>query len=183
MAGFLQHAAFYQGAGGDQTNDLPLYQAFGQFGVLHLFADGHLVALCDQAGNIVFRRMKGYAAHIHFFAIALGAVGQDDIQLPRANAGVFIEHLVKVAQTVKKQTVRVLILNLPVLAHHGGFRFFFGHCLSSPAYFHLASLRIYIKIVEELRVNELEKFRQKAPIFLQKFAFRESEEHNAFWHG
>ena len=41
----------------------------------------------------------------------------------------------------------------------------------------------YIKIVEELRVNELEKFRQKAPIFLQKFAFRESEEHNAFWHG
>ena len=60
---FVQHAAFGDGAGGDDAGDFPLYQSFGQGGVRHLFTDGNLVALLHQPGNVGIHTVIRHAAH------------------------------------------------------------------------------------------------------------------------
>ena len=63
ILGLFQHAAFRHRAGGDDSGDVPLYQALGRGGILHLLADGDLVALLHQSGDIGVYAVVGYAAH------------------------------------------------------------------------------------------------------------------------
>ena len=62
-APLLQHRAFGDGAGGDDPDHVPLYDALGQGRVLGLLADGHLVALGDEPGDIALGAVVGDAAH------------------------------------------------------------------------------------------------------------------------
>ena len=51
------------GAWGDHPDDVPLHQPLGRGGVLHLFADGNLIALGDEPGDIGLAGVVGHAAH------------------------------------------------------------------------------------------------------------------------
>ena len=112
------------GAGGDDADDIPLHQPLGGGGILRLLADGHLVALGDETGDIGVGGVVGDAAHGDLVVEGLGLIlvpcGQSQIQLTGRRAGVGAEHLVEVAQTEKQNGVGVLLLDLHILAHHGG---------------------------------------------------------------
>ena len=114
-----QHAALNDGAGGHHPDDVPLDQAFGQGGVLHLLTDGHLVSLGDQPGHIGLVGMEGHAAHGGALLPAAVFAGQRQLQFPGCGEGIVVEHLIKVAHTIKENLVRVLLLDLKVLLHHG----------------------------------------------------------------
>ena len=59
------------GAGGDHPDDVPLDEALGGGGVLHLLADGNLVALADEPGDIGLAGVVGDAAHGHPLLLGL----------------------------------------------------------------------------------------------------------------
>ena len=112
------------GARGDDADDVPLHQPLGGGGVLRLLADGHLVALGNEAGDVGVGGVVGDAAHGDLVVEGLGLVlvagGEGKIQLTGRRAGVGAEHLVEVAQTEKQDGVGILLLDLHILAHHGG---------------------------------------------------------------
>ena len=118
QAGVVQHGARRDGA-----DDLPLHQPLGQGGILRLLADGHLVALGDEPGDVGIGGVVGDAAHgdlvLRRLGLVLVAGGQRQIQLLRGGAGVGAEHLVKIPQPEKQQGIRVLLLYVHILAHHG----------------------------------------------------------------
>ena len=118
----LQHGGGDHRARGDDPGHVPLYQALGQGGVLHLFADGHLIALGDQPGDVAVAGVIGHAAHGGALLRGLVAVpgGQSEVQLLGRQLGVVVEHLVKVAQAEEEDGVGVLLLHLQILPHHGG---------------------------------------------------------------
>ena len=113
------------GAGGDHPDDVPLDQALGGGGVLHLLADGHLVALGDEAGDVGLAGVVGDAAHGHPLLLGLGVLAvvpgsQGQVQFLGRQLGVVGEHLVEVAQAEEQDRVRVVLLNFQILLHHGG---------------------------------------------------------------
>ena len=116
----LQHGAVH-GAGGHHTDDVPLHQALGLGGVLGLFADGHLVALGDEPGNVAVAGVVGHAAHGGALLLGLGAVpgGEGKVQLLGGKLRVLVEHLVEVPQAEEQDGVFILFLDLQVLPHHG----------------------------------------------------------------
>ena len=118
---FFQHAAFRHCAGGDDAGDVPFYQALGQGGVRQLFADGHLVALLHQPGDVGVHRMEGNAAHGGLLFLGLVPIpgGQSQVQLPGGHPGVFVEHFVEVTQTEEQDAVLVSLFDLIILALHG----------------------------------------------------------------
>ena len=136
-APLLQHGAVGDGAGGDDAHHVPGHQALGQGGVLGLLADGHLVAPGDQPGDVGLGAVVGHAAHGGaFLGVGDAAVpgGQRQIQLPRGDLGVFVEHLIKIAEAEEEQTVPVLLLDLVVLPLH---RREFSHRFSPFLFFSL----------------------------------------------
>ena len=82
VAGFIQHGVLHHGARGDNPDDVPLYQALGQFGVLQLLADGHLIALCHQLGDVAFGAVEGHAAHGGALLLAALPASEGELQLP-----------------------------------------------------------------------------------------------------
>ena len=122
VAALVQHHVVHGGARGDDAHDVPLHQPLGGSRVLHLLADGHLIPPLDQPGNIALGGVVGHAAHGHPILLRLVPVpgGEGQAQLLGADLGVLVEHLVKVTQPEKEQAVRILLLHLQVLAHHGG---------------------------------------------------------------
>ena len=122
-APLLQHGAFGDGAGGDDTDHVPLDDALGQGRVLRLLADGHLVALGDEPGDIALGAVVGDAAHGGALLRVLnGPVpgGQGQVQLPGSHLGVLIEHLIEIAQAEKQQAILIVLLDLVILSFHGG---------------------------------------------------------------
>ena len=121
VLGFLEHRAFRYGAGRHDADDVPLYEALCQRGVLHLFADGDLVALGDQPGNVAVRGMEGNAAHRRLILLLLAAVArrEGEIQLSGRKLRVLVKHFIEIAQTEKQQAVGIARLDLAVLLHHG----------------------------------------------------------------
>ena len=119
--GALQHGGVH-GAGGDDADDVPLHQALGQGGVLHLLADGDLVALGDKAGDVAVAGVVGDAAHRDLVLLVLAPVagGEGQVQLPAGQLGILVEHLVEVAQAEKEDGILILLLDLLILAHHRG---------------------------------------------------------------
>ena len=118
----LQHGGVDHGTGGDDADDIPVHQPLGQGRVLHLLADGHLVPLGDEPGQIGLHRVVGHAAHGGALLGGLVPVpgGEGEVQLLGHQLGVLVEHLIKVAQPEHQDAVGVLRLHLIVLLHHGG---------------------------------------------------------------
>ena len=123
-ASLLQTGAVDHRTGGDHPDDVPLHQPLGLCGILRLLADGYLVALGDQPGNVGVRRVIGNAAHGHpllgRLVLALVAGGQGQVKLTGRRFGVGAEHLIEVAQPEEQDGVLILFLYLQILLHHGG---------------------------------------------------------------
>ena len=123
-ASLLQAGRVNDRAGGHHPDDVPVHQPLGRGRVLGLLADGYLVALGDEPGDIRVRGVIGDAAHGDLLLEALVLVlipgGQDQVQLLGRLPGVVAEHLVKISQPEKQDGVLILFLNLQILLHHGG---------------------------------------------------------------
>ena len=100
----------------DDLDDLAFRQA-RRFRVADLLGNSHLIALADQLCDIVFCRMIRHAAHRRFFRIPAAAC-QGKAQFFGHKYRVVEKHLIKIAQTEKKNLVRVLLLGLLILPHH-----------------------------------------------------------------
>ena len=119
QGGIVQH-----GAGGDHPDNIPLHQALGRGRVLRLLADGHLIALGDEPGDIPVGGVVGDAAHGHLFIegfiLVLVPGSEGEVQLPGSRPGVRPEHLIEIPQAEEQDGVLVLLLDFQVLLHHGG---------------------------------------------------------------
>ena len=107
-------------AGRDDADDVALDKALGKRRVLGLLADGNLVALGDETGDVSVARMVGDAAHRRLILRRLAAVAgrQREVQLARGELGVLVEHLIEVAQAEKEDRILILFLDLQILLHH-----------------------------------------------------------------
>ena len=70
----IQACGVGDGAGGDHPDNIPLYQPLGCGGVLHLLADGHLVAFGDKPGDVSLAGVVGHAAHGDLLLRRLGVL-------------------------------------------------------------------------------------------------------------
>ena len=120
IAALLQHVGLHQGAGGHHPYNIPLDHPLGQRRVFHLLADGNLVALFHQPGNVVFHTVVGHPAHGRTVGKAAVPPGQRQFQLPGGGHGIIKEHLVEISETEHEDLVPMLILHGKVLLHHGG---------------------------------------------------------------
>ena len=117
----LQHGAVGHGSGRDDADDVPLDQPFGQGGVFHLLADGDLIPLLNEFGNVSLSAVIGHPAHGGAFVRVLNVAvprRQRQVQLTRGCHGVFIEHLVKVAQAEEEEAVGMLLFDFLILPLH-----------------------------------------------------------------
>ena len=96
----------------DDSNHLPANQALCLRRILHLFADGHLVAALHQLWNVGIRRMERNPAHGCPLLQAAGPAGKGQLQFPRNGLGIVKKQLVKIPQPKQNQAVRILFLNL-----------------------------------------------------------------------
>ena len=122
VAAFLgEHGALRHGTGGDNADDVPLYQPFGQRGILRLLADGDLVALRNQLCDIALGAVVGDAAHRGALFRVLHvpvAGGQGEVELAGGGDGVLVEHLIEIPEPEKEQAVGMLCLDLLILLFH-----------------------------------------------------------------
>ncbi len=118
----LQHGRGNDGAWSDDPDDVPVHQPLGRGRVLCLLADGHLVPLGDEAGDVAVTGVVGDPAHGGALLRRLVPVpgGEGEVQLLGHQPGVLVEYLIKVAQPEKQDGVRVALLHLQILLHHGG---------------------------------------------------------------
>ena len=118
----LQHGGRNDGARRDDADDIPVHQALGGGGVLGLLADGHLIALGDEPGDVALTGVVGHAAHggalLRGLVPVPGSEGQ--VQLLGHQLGVVEEHFIKIAQSEKQNGVGIAVLHLQILFHHGG---------------------------------------------------------------
>ena len=121
VSGFLQHGALRHRAGRHDAHDVALHKPLGKRRIFHLLADGDFISLCDQPRDIAVGGVIRDAAHRRLLLLVLAAVTgrEGQIQLPGRKTRVLVEHLIKIAQTEKQQTVRVARFDLAVLLHHG----------------------------------------------------------------
>ena len=122
VAVVLEHAVLNDGAGGDHTDHVPLDQALGQGGVLHLLADGHLVPFGDQARHVAFVAVERHAAHGGALFLPAVPAGQGQFQFLGREDCVVVEHFVEVAQPEEQNLVLMLFFQFKILRHHGGKR-------------------------------------------------------------
>ena len=150
----VEHTAFCDGAGGDDPGNVPVHQSLGQRRVLHLLADGHLVALGHQPGNVGIHAVEGHAAHGRLLLLGLAPVpgGQRHVQLLGGQSGVFVEHFVEVAQPEEQDAVLIAFLHFIVLALHG--RQLGGRCGHGCISFSQSAIRpVRLQVVEPVMVT------------------------------
>ena len=102
------------------TDDVALYQPLGRGGVLHLLADGDLVALLDQPVDVGLSAVEGHAAHRRALLQTAAFPRQRQLQLAGDELRVVKKHLIEVAQTEEEDHTGVFLLHLHVLTHHRG---------------------------------------------------------------
>ena len=120
IAACIEHIAFQHGTRRNHADDFPLDQPFCSGRVLHLLADCHLIPLFDQSGYVVFAAVVRDAAHRRTLIQTALLAGQGQLQLPRGNQRIVKKQLIKISQPKKQQLLQILLLDLPVLAHHRG---------------------------------------------------------------
>ncbi len=82
----------------------------------HLVANGHAPARLEQLRDVALRRVVGHAAHRRSLAL-----GERQVEQPRALLGIAEKHLVEIAQPEKQHGVgRDFALEPMILLHHGG---------------------------------------------------------------
>ena len=121
----IQTCGIDDSAGGHHPDNIPLHQPLGGGGVLHLLADGHLVALGNQPGDVGLAGVIGDAAHGHPLFLRLGVLavipgGQGQIQFFGGKLCIVGEHFIEVPQTEKQNGIRIVLLDFQILLHHGG---------------------------------------------------------------
>ncbi len=104
---------FHGRPGRQDLDHVALNDTSGRLGVFHLLANGHPEAAPEELGDVGIDGMEGNAAHRNFLP-----GGQGDVQHGRAELGVLVEHLVKIAQPEQEQSILVLLLNAEILVHH-----------------------------------------------------------------
>ncbi len=114
-----EHRLLRQRAGGHDADDLPPDETLGQLGVLHLLADGHLVAALDEARDVSLRGMERDSAHGSPFVLSAVLARQRQLQLLGGELGVVVEHLIEVAQAKEEDAIPVLGFQVHILLHHG----------------------------------------------------------------
>ncbi len=115
----VQQVLLDQGTGGDHPHDLSVHQLLALTGLLHLLADGHLVPLGDEPGQVGVQGVMGDAGQGDALALAHRPRGKGDLQLARDQLSVLVERLVEVAQAEEEDGVRVAALDLQVLTAQG----------------------------------------------------------------
>ncbi len=120
VAPLVEHAALQHRAGRNHADDAPFDQALRELGVLHLLADGDLVPVRNQPRHIGLVAVERHAAHRGALRLPAVAPREGEVQLPRHELGVVVEHLVKIAEAEKQDGVRVLLFHLEILPHHRG---------------------------------------------------------------
>src|SRR5689334_15898807 len=110
-------------AGRDDPYHLAAHQTLAGAGLLHLIANGDLVAGAQEAGDVSFRRVKRDAAHGNGLAALAIAGSEGNLKFLGGNQGVLVEEFIEVAQTKQEQRVRVALLDGLILPHQrrGGF--------------------------------------------------------------
>ena len=110
-------ALLEHGPGRHGLDDLATDETLGEPGVLDLLADGDPVARADELAEVLGGGLDRHAREGH--AVAPG--GQRDLEDPRSELGVLVEHLVEVADPVEQDGILVLCFDLtPMLQHAGG---------------------------------------------------------------
>ena len=115
-----------QQAGGDHLDHFAPHDPLGLLRVLHLLADGHLVAGLDQPGDVRGGGVKRDAAEGDVVPAPPGARGQGNIQDAGSEQRVVQKHLVKVAHAEEEDRIGIARFDLQILPHHGGL---FCHCV------------------------------------------------------
>ena len=130
VVGFgLEPVLVEDGAGGDDAGDLAFDEAAADFA--DLVADGDAQAGLDEAPDVGGGRVVGDAAHGHAVAFAELAGGEDDLQDGGGAFGVFVEHLVEVAEAEEQDRVGLLLFYVKILTPQGG-RFRLGRRQAPP---------------------------------------------------
>ena len=120
VAALVEHGAFDDRSRRDDAGDIPLDKALGQRRVLHLLADGDLVAARNEPCDIALCRVIRHAAHGDLLGLLLAAVPRCErqVKLMGSKLGIVGKHFIKIAQTEKQDAVRVPFLDLQILPHH-----------------------------------------------------------------
>ena len=113
-----QHARLHDGARRDHARDLARDEAVDRR-VADLLADGHVIALVDQARDVVLGGVVRNTGHRHALTLGDRAAGEHQIQLAGGQFRVLIEGFVKVAQAEENNRVGILALDFQILATHG----------------------------------------------------------------
>ena len=93
---FIQNSVIHNRPRSNDTHNIALDQALCRLWVLHLLADGNLIATFHQTGNISIRGMERHAAHRGSFLLPPILPRQGDFQLLRGNDRILEKHLIKI---------------------------------------------------------------------------------------
>ena len=115
----IQSLSAGNGARRYHPDNLSLYKPFCLFWVFHLLCNGYLKTLLNQTVQIGIHCMIGNSAHGGAFLKATFLSGQRNLQCFGSCQGIIEKHFVKIAQTVKQDTVRIFFFCLHVMLHHG----------------------------------------------------------------
>ena len=100
--------------------DLAAHQTLGLRRVLHLVTDRDLEAGAQELADVALDRVVRHAAHRGLVVGALLAGGQGDFEDRRSPLRIVEEELEEVAHPIHHDAVRMLRLDLQVVAQHGG---------------------------------------------------------------
>ena len=120
VAPALQERRLQRRAGRDHPHDAPRHQAARGAGILQLIAERHPVSRPDQRGQVLLHVLHRHPRQRHAQPLPQRLAGQRDPQLAADQLRVGVEGLVEVAQPEEEDGVRVLRLDLKVLAADGG---------------------------------------------------------------
>lgn len=93
---------------------------FGEFGVFGLFADGDAVSGAGEFEEVVVEGVIGDAREGDGLPAADRLLGEGDVEDPRGDFGVLLEHLVKITEPEHEDRIAAPLLDGEVLPHHGG---------------------------------------------------------------
>ena len=112
-------------AGGHDLRDAALDEGLGQFRVLELVADGHLIAGAHELGQVDVDGMVGDAGHGDGVGRDAGALREHDAEDLAGRDGVVAVGFIEVPAAEEQHGLGALGLEGEVLLHHRGHRIFF----------------------------------------------------------
>ena len=119
VLGLVQRHSIHIGARCYDTGHGTLYHALGFFWILDLFADSHFITSLYQACQIGLCCVIWHATHGSTFLKPTTFSGQSQFQFLGYDLSILKEHFIEITQTIKQDTVRIGILSLYVMLHHG----------------------------------------------------------------